>query len=139
MRENLQKPEPQDYLISCTVDIEREMRERPWSWHEPPPMHTVMEPTGIIRGHFHARIANCSLDPFAVMSNDPVVFEWPEGRCFLKVIITDISIKNEVGQRRLFDVRGEVLGIARYGATRLTEQEAHQRLGMPQKQLTQGI
>ncbi len=127
------------YLVSCSLHIENEIREKPSSgpWQE-------YELTGHRHGTFEAVIANCILDPLELVSK-PSVFEWPEGRMFIAMQVTNVDQQYSpaaaeswrTSDKRLFEhvatrthVRGIVLGIAQYGARPIDEAEARRRLGM---------
>lgn len=138
---------PDAYLVSCSLDLEAEVRER----DNPSSTWVEYEPTGRQFGTFEATIANCIIDSLELIAQ-PSVFEWPEHRLFIAMqvmhVVQEFSAREtarwRAGETRLYEqpatltrVRGTVLGIARYGPERIDEPEARRRLGMPPKQLTQ--
>lgn len=118
-----------DYLRSCTLEITAGMRETysdsPW---------VEMEPTGAYSGTFDAEIVNCSIEPRALIAG-PSVFEWPDQRMFIAMRVTSVVMTNALAGYTVTAVHGDVLGIARYGAARLSEADARRQLGMPPKAL----
>ncbi len=119
-----------DYLITCRLDVENEIREKPQFVGASP--WVEYEFTGRRFGTLEAEIANCSTDPYALLS-EPTVFEWPGGRMFLALQITHVERRADLLGPQMIrtHIRGRVLGIAQYDAARITESEARRRLGMP--------
>jgi hypothetical protein len=127
-----------EYLVECALEIERPLREVARSWLDPSPW-VEMEPTGQLRGTLDATVANIQCDPFTLISGGVSVFEWPDARCFVAVIITRISQTVPFGDdetRTAF--HGDVVGVAEYADHRFPDAEARMRLGLPAKQLTPG-
>jgi hypothetical protein len=116
-----------DYLRSCQLEITAGMREKysdsPWR---------EVEPTGTYTGTFDAEIVNCSLEPRQLIAG-PSVFEWPDQRMFIAMRVTRVTMTDNMAGYTLTAVHGDVLGIARYGAERLSEADARRQLGMPPK------
>lgn len=120
-----------EYLERCTLKIEHHSRiiedpSSPWERREL---------TGHHSGTFNATIADLSSVPTDLM-NGPVVFEWPDGQMFIKMLIMRIDVEID-NLRARAHIEGRVLQIAKYGARRLTDAEARRQLGMPPKQLTE--
>jgi hypothetical protein len=118
-----------DYLRSCSLEITAGMREKysdsPWVEHEP---------TGQYSGTFDAEIVNCSIEPRALIAG-PSVFDWPDQRMFIAMRVTRVVMTDNVAGYTVTAVHGDVLGICRYGAERISEAAARRQLGMPPKAL----
>ncbi len=112
-----------DYLRSCTLTITQ---------RHVPLMH-VFNPAQC-SGEFEAEIVNCSTDPMDLL-NGPSVFEWPDGRAYIKMQVTRIERERQRAAAECATVTrvwAIVLNIVQYGPRRIEEAEARRQLALPE-------
>lgn len=109
-------------LVNCRADFTNEVREKIFSIHDAPPWQEY-ELTGRRTADLEADIEGCTIPPMLLLEG-PLVFEWPDGKTFMKILIVHIDIAESI-----YHINARILQVAQYGGkTRLTASDAHRRL-----------